>query len=83
MGLLYDISTIKDRPHLTADDVAFLLTKSKSVAYKIIKDLNADLAKEGFYTVSGRVSKKYFAERFNIDLSGLCEGDGGIKSGLS
>lgn len=66
-----NIETIKDRPYLTPEDVAFLLSRSKATAYRIINDLNADLEREGFYTISGRISKKYFCERLNIDLEEL------------
>ena len=48
-------------------DVAEELGVSESYAYKIIRQLNEELEKKGFITISGRVSKKYFAER-------LCDG---------
>ena len=37
---------------------------SRSTAYRIIKRLNQELENKGYITVSGKVSKKYFADRF-------------------
>ena len=36
---------------------------SESKAYKIIRQLNAELQAAGYLTVAGRVSRKYFEER--------------------
>ena len=58
-----NIDSIRERTHLTAEDIAYLLSRSISVAYKILNDLNSDLE---YYTVRGRVPKKYFCDRFNI-----------------
>lgn len=48
---------------IKADEVANILGVSKSYAYKVIKTLNAELEKQGYLTISGRVSKKYFLEK--------------------
>jgi conserved domain protein len=61
-----NIDSIRERTHLTADDIAYLLSRSYTVAYKVLNDLNADLEREGYYTVKGRIPKKYFCDRFNI-----------------
>lgn len=61
-----NITSIRERTHLTADDIAYLLSRSQSVAYKVLNDLNADLENQGYYIIRGRVPKKYFCERFNI-----------------
>lgn len=45
-------------------DVARELGVSESYAYRIIQKLNAELKEKGFLTISGRVNKKYFCERF-------------------
>lgn len=39
------------------------LEVSESTAYKIIRILNAELSERGFYTISGKISKKYLDER--------------------
>ena len=48
---------------IKADEVANILGISKSYAYKVIKTLNAELEEQGYLTISGRVSKKYFLEK--------------------
>ena len=49
---------------------------SEAHAYKIIRQLNAELAAKGFLTFSGRVPRKYLSER----CYGLTEG-GAILEG--
>ena len=48
---------------MRADDVARELGVSKSYAYKLIQRLNAELRKQGYITISGRVSRNYFEEK--------------------
>ncbi|MCM1114139.1 MAG: LysR family transcriptional regulator [Clostridium sp.] len=48
---------------LKADDVAYMLGISKAHAYKIMQQLNDELAQKGYITISGRVSKQYFNEK--------------------
>lgn len=49
---------------LSVDDVQEILGISKSHAYKVIRELNEELKKNGFYVVRGKVSSKYFNEKF-------------------
>lgn len=49
---------------VTADQVASDLGVSKPYAYKLIKQMNDELSKKGYLTVAGRVSRKYYEERF-------------------
>lgn len=49
---------------MTAQDVKEVLGVSESKAYKIIQQLNREMKKKGYYTISGRVSAKYFSECF-------------------
>jgi predicted DNA-binding transcriptional regulator AlpA len=49
---------------ITAAEMAEILGISKPYAYKIIKQLNEELEAKGFITIPGRVSKKYFEEKF-------------------
>ncbi|SHI40556.1 helix-turn-helix domain-containing protein [Lutispora thermophila] len=48
---------------LTAEDVAELLGVSLSTAYRIIKRLNDELKAQGFITVAGKISKRYFEQK--------------------
>ena len=50
--------------YYTANEVMEMLGVSRGHAYKIVKQLNAELADKGFIVVAGRVPKKYFAEHF-------------------
>lgn len=49
---------------IRVEEVANELGISKSYAYKIVQKLNADLQAKGFLTISGRINRKYFLERF-------------------
>ncbi len=49
---------------ISADEVAEALGISMSHAYKIVRLLNKDLESKGFITVAGRVSRRYFEEKF-------------------
>jgi len=48
---------------IKAEEVARELGVSKPYAYKLIRQLNEELNKEGFITISGRVSRAYFREK--------------------
>lgn len=50
--------------YYTANEVMEMLGISRGHAYKIVKELNEELASKGFIVVAGRVPKKYFAEHF-------------------
>ena len=50
----------------TAIDVATILGISRASAYRTIDRLNRELERKGFFTFSGKVSKKYFHERMYI-----------------
>ena len=52
-----------EKRFLRAEDVAEELSVSVSYAYKIIRQLNAELKEKGFITISGRVSREYFNKR--------------------
>ncbi|WP_288886457.1 DNA-binding protein [uncultured Eubacterium sp.] len=49
---------------LSAKDVAAILSVSVPFAYKLIRQMNNELEKEGFMTIAGRVSRKRFIEKF-------------------
>lgn len=48
---------------IKAQEVAQVLEVSVPYAYKVIRQLNEELANKGFLTVSGRVSRQYFNEK--------------------
>lgn len=47
-----------------AEEVARRLGISKPYAYKLMREMNEELAKKGFLTIPGRVSRRYFEEKF-------------------
>ena len=49
---------------MRVDEVAEELGVSKPYAYKLIKKLNEELAKTGCITISGRIDRKFFHEKF-------------------
>ena len=61
---------MKDKSFITAPELAEMLEMSEAHAYKIIRQLNAELADKGYLTFSGRIPRKYLAER----CYGLAEG---------
>lgn len=48
---------------LNSNEVADLLNISQQQAYKIIRDMNKQLAEHGFLVLRGRINKKYFMEQ--------------------
>lgn len=54
---------MKETGFMRADQVMEEMQISKQKAYKIIRQLNDELAGMGYITVQGRVSADYFNER--------------------
>lgn len=52
------------KQYMTADDIVETLGVSKSIAYKIIRDCNAELKEKGFLTITGKVPSAYFGEKW-------------------
>lgn len=50
--------------YYTAGEVQEMLGISRAKAYKIVKELNEELAAKGYIIISGRVPKKYLAEKY-------------------
>lgn len=55
---------VKRTAMVYADEVAATLGVAKETAYKIIKGLNDDLREKGYVTVSGRLPRRYWEEKF-------------------
>lgn len=49
---------------ITAQELAEMLGISKPYVYKLIKQMNSELRDKGFITISGKVSRRYFEEKF-------------------
>jgi hypothetical protein len=51
---------------IEVEDVQTLLKIPQSTAYKIIRDLNAELKRQGYYTIRGKIEETYLLKRFGI-----------------
>ena len=49
---------------MRVEEVAQELSISKSNAYKVIHKLNEELKEKGYLTISGRVNRNFFMEKF-------------------
>lgn len=49
---------------MRVDEIAEELGVSKPYAYRLIRDLNEELKKTGCITISGRIDRKFFYEKF-------------------
>ncbi len=65
-GAANEIQQAAKKQFYNAADIAARMQVSQSMAYKIIRKLNAELKAKGYITVSGKVSRSYFERR-------LCE----------
>lgn len=59
---------------ITADRVAEDFGVSKGFAYRMIREMNRELKAQGYLTVAGRVSKRYYLERIYGDYDSESEG---------
>lgn len=57
----------KNSYFIHASEVAEKLEVSVAHAYKIVRELNKELSKEGFLTISGKISKDFFYEKIYIN----------------
>lgn len=56
----------KDKYYYDVSDIMKIRQCKEKAAYIIIKNLNKELETKGFLTDKGRVSIKYYHERYNI-----------------
>ena len=55
---------MKNTLFIKADEIAKSLGVSKAYAYKILRELNAELEKKGYMVIAGRVNRSFFEEKF-------------------
>lgn len=58
-----------DKDFLSNKDVCTVLGLKRSASQKIIQKLNEELELKGFKTVRGRINKRYFAERYFLNVN--------------
>lgn len=55
---------MKNELFVTAGEVVQELGVSKPFAYKSVRQMNEEPEEKGFITIAGRVSRKYYKEKF-------------------
>lgn len=60
---------MENKRFMNAGDVAEFMGVSIPMAYKIIRKLNDELLAQGYLTVAGRVSRRYFEQKVYGGLS--------------
>lgn len=55
---------VECRTFISVKEIGKMLGVSKTKSYDIVRDLNKELAERGYMVIPGRVSRKYFEERF-------------------
>lgn len=55
---------MQDSLYFTAQEVQEMLGVSRAKAYKIVKELNDELASKGFIVTAGKVPKKFLSEKY-------------------
>lgn len=54
---------MEGRNFMTVEEVAQELNVSKSYAYKVVRELNAEMRELGYLTVTGRVNTNFFRKK--------------------
>ena len=62
---------------ITVAEIQEVLEVSEAKAYRVVRSLNSELKKNGFLVLSGKVSRKYFNERYY----GIPSEEGGDEDG--
>lgn len=53
-----------EKSYITASEIAETVGCSKGKAYQLIRDMNAELRADGYLTISGKVSRAFFNEKW-------------------
>ncbi|WP_373483309.1 hypothetical protein [Acetobacterium sp.] len=59
---------------ITAPEVAEAMGVSTGKGYAIIRELNKELKSQGYITIAGKVSRRFFAEKY-YGFEGAAESD--------
>ena len=59
-----EVQNMSKELFIKAEEVARELGISKPYAYKLVREMNEELKEKGFITIPGRVSRRYFEEKF-------------------
>ena len=50
--------------YYTANEIAEMLGVSRAKAYKIVKELNEELAAKGYIVIAGKIPRQYLADKY-------------------
>jgi transposase len=54
---------MKETTFMNVNEVAKELQTSKAFAYKVIREMNEELAKQNYLVIAGKIPRKFFQER--------------------
>ncbi len=55
---------MNEKLYYNAADIAEMLGISIGKSYKILREMNSDLASKGFLTIAGKIPMEYFREKW-------------------
>ncbi|MBQ8133314.1 MAG: hypothetical protein IJ192_02720 [Clostridia bacterium] len=55
---------MQNKLYYTAMEVANLLGVSRAKGYQICREMNEELAKQGYIVIAGKIPKKYLEEKY-------------------
>lgn len=58
------VREMKETMYVTAEEAMRILKVSRGYAYRVIRELNEELEKQGYRVIRGKVPRKYFQEKF-------------------
>ena len=57
---------MNEKIYYNAADIAAMLGISMGKSYKILREMNRDLAGRGFLTIAGKIPVEYFREKWYV-----------------
>jgi prophage antirepressor-like protein len=57
-------NNMNEKIYYSAEDIAKMLGVSMGKSYKILREMNKDLADKGFLTIAGKIPVEYFKEKW-------------------
>lgn len=55
---------MEEKMYYTAQEIAQMLGISQGKAYKILREMNAQLKNKGYLTIPGKIPTEYFREKW-------------------
>lgn len=53
-----------EKLYYTADEIAKMVGVGRTTSYKMVNQMNAELLKQGFLVVKGKIPKEYFDAKY-------------------